>query len=156
MRGLNIITRCACAGAIALVGAGCGSSSSSSGLSKAQLKAKVEPLCASYITKGKAISVPTDFTSNPVSAASYLDKVVALVEPLAGQIKALTPDSSVKADYNAWVQAFTHDIDLIKTAAAKAHAADRTGLETLNQEAAYDRTVTRPAATKLGFTGCSQ
>ena len=150
MRRIGIIAGCISTGAIAV--AGCGGSST---LSKSQLDTKVNALCSGFIAKAKAIPVPSDFTSNPKSAATYLDKVVAAADPTATQIKALKPDSSVQSDFNAFTTAFSHDIDLIKTAAGQAHAADKTGLNTLAQESAYDRSVTRPAGQKLGFTSCS-
>jgi hypothetical protein len=131
--------------------AGCGSSD----LNKAQLASKVNSICSSFVTQGRQVPVPPDFTTNSRAAAAYLDKVISLTDNAYSKIKGLGADSSVKSDFNAYLNAVAHDISLLKSAASKAHAKDRTGLVTLQQETAYDRAITRPLATKLGFTRCN-
>jgi hypothetical protein len=134
--------------------AGCGGSSNPS-LNKAQLAAQVNSVCSSFVSHGRQVPVPTDFATNPAAAAAYLDKIIKLTDDAYNTIKALAPDSSVATDFNAYVKAVGHDITLLKRADAKAHAKDRSGLAILAQETRYDRTVTRPLATKLGFVRCN-
>jgi hypothetical protein len=138
--------------ATALSLAACGGSS---GLSKAQLGAKVNPVCRSFVAQVKAIPVPPDFVQNPAHAATYLGQLVAIVQKGTNEVAALKPDSSVKSQFDSYVQSLKHEVALLKSAQAAAQAKNPAGLQTLNQESAYNKTTVKPAASALGFSSCA-
>jgi hypothetical protein len=144
-----------CAAAVAVALGGCGGSSSSA-LSKPQLVAKVNPICGSLRSAAIKITVPSDFTSNPVAAAGYLDQVVKLADVEYKHLKALTPDSSVKSDYNDFLASVGQDLASLKSGDAKAHAKDPTGISVLRDEGIHSNDITRPQAANLGFTVCAK
>lgn len=121
--------------ALVLALAGCGGSSSSKPLSKTELVAKVNAICVSSLAESKKIPQPPDFATNPVAAAAYLDKALPILEGNVGKLKALKPESSVKADYENYVSDVVIDLNSVKSATAKSHAKDSTGLQDLRDEA---------------------
>jgi hypothetical protein len=143
-----------CGAALTLAIAGCGSSSSSSGLSKSQLAAKVNAACERYTKAALAVPQPSDFSQNPVHAASYLDKILALAQSTFGSLRGLSVQSGIKADYDAFLANEAHQLGLIGNAAAKAHARDRSGLRELQLAAAYKVSHIVPLDKRLGFTSC--
>ncbi len=132
--------------------AACGSSS---GLSKSQLAAKVDPICTSLVTQVKTIPVPTDFVQNPAHAATYLGRLITVVENGYNQVSALKPAGSVKAQFDSYSQAIQHELTLLKKAESAAKAKDPSGPQTLNQESQYNSSVVKPDAKALGFTSCT-
>jgi outer membrane murein-binding lipoprotein Lpp len=139
--------------AAALALAGCGSSGSS-GLSKSALAAKVNAACTAYKTGVNAIPQPSDFVQNPVAAAAYLDKLKPFIDAEYNSITALQPDSSVKADFDAYVTDGKRQTALFNDARAKAHARNPAGLQDIRQAQVYKQTVLVPLERKLGFTAC--
>ncbi len=143
---------CAAASVIALPGCG----SSSSGLSKAQLAAKASAICATYTKAATAIPVPTDISTNPDSAAAFLDKLKPLAEAQKSSILALKPASDVKSLWDQFVAAGSRATALLEDADAKAHAKDRTGLNDLQQVATIHQVTIVPLARQLGATECAK
>jgi hypothetical protein len=141
-----------CASALAL--AACGGSSSG-GLSNAQLQAKVNAACKSYNTAVSKIQPPSDFTTNAVAAAAYLDKVKPLVQGEYNAIESLKPSGSLKSDFARYLADGKHQLALFNTVLAKAHAKDRSGLADLQAMASYKQSTLTPLDRKLGFTECS-
>ncbi|MDQ6778876.1 MAG: hypothetical protein M3071_22235 [Actinomycetota bacterium] len=134
--------------------AGCGGSSSSGGLSRAQLASKANAACTSYNTAANSIPQPSDFTTNPVAAAAYLDKLKALAGSTFVTITGLHPASSVKPDFVHYIAAERRSIGYLTAADARAHAKNPAGLKDLAAAAKYKRTTIVPLATRLGFTAC--
>ena len=144
---------CAAAGALAL--GGCGSSSSS-GLSKAQLAASANAACSAYTTAAARIPQPSDFVTNPVAAAAYLDKLKPLVAKEESTLLALKPSSSVKPLWDQIAAAGTHVDALFYDADAKAHAKNRAGLVDLEQGASYKQSTLNALSDQLGATACAK
>jgi hypothetical protein len=150
----GMVIGCACAGAIALGGCGSSSSNSSSGaLSRSQLAAKVNPLCQNLINQAKTLTPPASANDLP-AIAKYLNGLTGFAQQLVTTIKGLTPDDSVKADFNAYTVSLTSNLQMLQQAASKLSANDRSGLDILNQENAANKATTRPLEVKLGFTSC--
>jgi hypothetical protein len=120
------------------------------------LAAKANAACAAYQKAALAIPQPADFATNATAAASYLDKLKPLILTQFNTIKALTPNSSEKADFDKLIAAGAHQIALFDSADAKAHARDRTGLRDLQNAAVYKQNVLTPLELKLGFTTCAR
>jgi hypothetical protein len=135
--------------------AACGGSSGAQ-LSNAQLAAKVNAACTSYVKASTAIPQPRDFTTNPTSAAAYLDKLKPLVESEHSAIAGLTPSTGVRAQFEQFRAASTHQLGLFESALAKAHAKDPSGLRELVAASSYKRTVLVPLERSLGFTACAR
>jgi hypothetical protein len=122
-------------GAAAVCGvalAGCGGGGSS-GLSKQELAAKTQAICASSSKKINAIQQPSDFATNPQAAAAYLDKVVVIYKDAANQLKALKPADSVKSQWNSITGQLDKLTALVQDIDQKAHNKDRTGIAELQQ-----------------------
>jgi hypothetical protein len=143
----------AATGALAL--AGCGSSANS-GLSKDQLASKADAACSAYTKAATAVPQPSDFATNPDSAAAYLDKLTPLVATQEQAMLALKPDSSAKALWGRFIAAGEHTTALFHDADAKAHARDRAGITDLEQLAAYKTSTINPIATQLGASACAK
>jgi hypothetical protein len=131
---------------------GCGGSSSNN--SKAAFIDKVNGICANLKTQGKAIRVPSDFTTNPTAAAAYLDKLNKVGVDAYGKLNAVKPPASLATGYRQYIGKLSYDLALLKTAEADAHAKNSAGLTVLNQEEQHTKNVTRPQARQLGLTGC--
>ncbi len=116
--------------AVALAGCGGGGSS---GLSKRDLAAKAESICSSSSKKISAIQQPSDFVTNPVAAAAYLDKVLAVYKDAQGQFKALKPVDSLKPRWDTINGQLDKLVTLIEDIDNKAHNKDRSGIIELSQ-----------------------
>lgn len=136
--------------------AGCGGSSSSGGLSKAQLASKANAACSAYTRAASAIPQPKDFTTNPVAAAAFLDKLKPLTATEEQAMLALKPDSNAKALWDRFIAAGRHTTSLFDDADAKAHAKDRAGLVDLEKLVAYKTRTLNPIAAQLGATACGR
>jgi hypothetical protein len=145
-----------CLACAALVPAACGGSPSPSKLSKSELAAKVNAACTTYATRSTAIPQPRDFASNPASAAAYLDKLRPLVESEHAAIARLDPPSELRARFDQFRAASSHQLRLFETALAKARAGDRSGLQDLLAAARYKRAVMVPLERTLGFGSCQR
>jgi hypothetical protein len=134
--------------------AGCGGSSSKGTLTKDQLASKVNAACLGYSTALTKLRQPADFFTNPVAAAAFLDKLKPLIDKEYADVKSLKAPSSVKADFDAFVAAAKHQLDLAHSAISKAHARDPGGLRDIQAAAAYKKSTITPLAERLGFTSC--
>jgi hypothetical protein len=141
--------------ALALVGvAGCGGSSNS-GLSRSQLAAKANAICAAANAKGNKIQQPSDLLTNASAAAAYFNAVEPIAAQSTAQLAALKPDSSAKSDWNNYMALRQQGLTLLKTIQSKANAHDRSGIAVLQQSVALQRRVAA-AANTLGATTCAQ
>jgi hypothetical protein len=145
----------ASAAALALAGCG-GGGSSSSGLDRQQLDVKLNAMCARYNANLAKLAAPSDFATNPDSAAAYLDRLEALATPDLAAMQAIKPVSSIKAQYDAFVGNVAHQIALLRSADAKAHAHDSSGLAVVQSIADYGTGTVDPAARRLGFAECAR
>ncbi len=133
--------------------AACGSSSSSDTLSRKQIDAKAGSICQAATTKGKAIKAPSSFQDAGVAAA-YFDKVVPIVDAATAKLQALKPDSSVSADWNAYMKDRQTAGALLKTIRHKADTKDASGLKDLQRIPALAAKESA-AAKKLGAPACA-
>jgi hypothetical protein len=141
--------------AAALGLAGCGGSSHS-GLTQAQLDTKVNAICTQYRTAVAKIGAPADFATNPVAAAAYLDKVRPLADASVASVNALEPPSDLKAQFDDYRATASREAALLRSAAAKAHARDRSGLTDIQTISTLQQHTLWPAARRLGFTACQK
>jgi hypothetical protein len=140
-------------GALGLALGACGGSSSS-GLSRDALVKKADAICASAIAAGKGISPPASFQDATVAAA-YFDKVEPITEDATTKLEALKADSSVSADWNAYIAARKAGLTFLQSIRHKADTKDPSGLADLRRAPAVQQRVVA-AATKLGATTCAQ
>lgn len=131
----------------------CGGSSSS-GLSRDALVKKANAICASAIAEGKGISQPASFQDANVAAA-YFDKIEPITADATTKLEALKADSSVSADWNAYIAARKAGLTLLQTIRHKADTKDPSGLRDLQRAPAVQQRVIA-AANKLGATTCAQ
>jgi hypothetical protein len=147
------MTAAGIAAAIALAGCGGGGSS---GLSKPQLAAKANAACSAYTSAAGRITPPSDFTTNPVAAAAYLDKLRPLVTAQAHTLLGLKPAASAKPLWDQFTAGVKRLDALFYSADAKAHAKDRSGLSDLAQLATYKQSTLNPIANRLGASDCAK
>jgi hypothetical protein len=140
------------AAALAVGLTACGSSSDKE-LSKTDLVAKANAICKTATATGNKIKAPASL-DNPTTAAAYFDKVAPLVEKEDHDLRALKPDSDVKADWNAYLTAEGKAVALLAKVTRKAHAKDPSGVTDL-QNATTGPPV-QAAARKLGMTECEK
>jgi hypothetical protein len=134
----------------------CGGASSGAQLSKSQLAAKVNAACTSYVKASSAVPQPRDFTSNAASAAAYLDKLGPLVESEHAAIAGLKPVPELRARFEQFRAASSHQLGLFQSAVAKAHAKDSSGVRDLVAAARYKQSVLVPLERELAFTACER
>lgn len=134
----------------ALMG-GCGGSS---GLSRAQLVAKANSICAK--TQAAASAVPSPSNLGDVSAAAaYFDKIAPITDKETHDLSALKPDGAAATDWNAFIDAQIKANTLLQTLKAKADAKDASGLQDLGNVTAVGNRVVA-TATKLGAATCAK
>lgn len=104
--------------------AACGSSSDST-LSKSDLVAKADKICANYNAKAKKLAQPNDIT-NAAQAATYFQSAHDLAQQQADEFAALKPADDVKDQWNAYVQANKQGTDYLQQLADAAKAKDAT------------------------------
>jgi hypothetical protein len=136
---------------VALVGCG---SSSNSGLQRSALVAKANAICASANTQANAIRQPSSF-QNPAVAAAYFDKIEPIAFSSTEQLQKLSPDSSVSADWSAYMTARKNGLSLLQTLDAKAHARDVSGLRDLKRLPTVSAQLAA-IASKLGASDCAR
>jgi hypothetical protein len=139
----------------ALVLTSCGSSSSGP-QSAEQLAGKVNAACVKYRKASTAIPQPADFVSNPASAAAYLERLRPLVESEHATIAALEPKAALRARFDRFKTASTHQLGLFESALAKARAGDSGGLRDLLVAARYKQSVMLPLERSLGLMACER
>jgi hypothetical protein len=144
----------ACVATVALAAAGCGSSSTT--LSRAELAAKVDRACSSYVSSSSAIPQPGNVASNLGAAAAYLEKLKPLVESEHAAIADLKPPPELRAQFDRFVAASTHQLRLFESALAGAEARDPNSLRDLVAAARYKRSVMVALERTLGFKTCQK
>jgi hypothetical protein len=132
--------------------AACGSSSS--GLSKSALVSKANSICAAAVTQGSGLQQPTSF-QNPTVVAAYLNKVEPITAGATAKLEALTPASSVKSQWDAFIAARKYGLSLLKTLQQKANAKDPSGLADLQKVPAMQQRIVA-AANALGASECAK
>jgi hypothetical protein len=136
---------------LALLLAACGGSSA---LTKSQLASKVNAACATLASAAQAAGTsPSDFNTNAVSAAAYLDKGKAAGDAFRASIDKLVPPDSEKATWNTFKTAVDKADTLLDTADRKAHNKDPSGLADYNQSQAEGNQI-KAGAAQLGVTTC--
>lgn len=130
------------------------STSSSSGLSRTEIVAKANAICAAGSAAGKAIPAPASFQDATV-AAKYFNAVVPIVTRSLSQLEVLKPDSSVSADWNAYMAQRRLGVTLLETIQRKANAKDPSGLKDLQQAPAMQARLVS-LAKAVGATKCAQ
>lgn len=149
---------CAAVAAVSAIGllSGCGGGGSDDGgLTRAQLNARTGALCKDANRRFAAIAQP-DLT-DAAQAAPYMAKVSDLADEEVAKLRALHPDSALKAAYTRYISAIDASRAMYARVAAKARAKDPSGLQELQQEIQQhtlnDRAVA--AARKAGLKTCA-
>jgi hypothetical protein len=152
------VANAALAAVLATTLSGCGGGSSggdtggNTALSRAEIITKANAICAAEESAGEKIPPPSNI-QDAKQAAAYFDQVDPLISSTTEQLAALKPDDEVAADWNAFIdrrKEFTTTIHTIRT---KADAADRSGLEDLNNLSTSDL---EAAADKVGAKTCNE
>ena len=137
--------------------AGCGGSSSGGGsaaLTKAQIDSAANTICGAEATAGQAVPTPSNI-QDATQAAAYFDQIDPIIAGATSKLVALKPDSSVAADWNAFIALRKQETTLIHTIRTKADAKDRSGLTDLQNSSALGQQVDA-AATKVGAATCAE
>ncbi len=124
----------ACAVAALLAVAGCG------GLSKDDLAAKANAICASYAKQGQALGKPN--FDDPAAAAAYFTKARDLAQRQQKELTALEPPAEARRDYKAMTDALQTAVALLGRLADATRAKANKQKLTLAQQL-------RPLATKV-------
>jgi Protein kinase domain len=125
------------------------------GLLRPQLDAKVNAACRAYKRATDAVPYPSDYLINATSAGAYLDKIYPSTRAEYLAIAELKPDSSVKTDFDKYLQNGTYRLGLLEDERGKAHLGDLPGLRRDFQALTTNlATITKPLKRKLGFTAC--
>lgn len=133
--------------------AGCGGSSSSA-LSRTQIDAKANAICAASAAQIQAVTTPSSFQDANVAAA-YFDQILPLTTAATQKLEALKPDGNVSADWNSFITLRKSGLTLLQTITHKADTKDATGLQDLAKAPAVEQQAFA-AATKVGATACAQ
>ena len=139
---------------MALAIAGCGGSSGT--LSRAQLAAKVDAACSSYAKASSAIPQPSNVASDVGAAAVYLQKLRPLVESEHAAIAGLKPPPALRAQFDLFLAASTHQLGLFESALSKAQAHDPSSFRDLLTATRYKQSVMVPLERTLGITACQR
>jgi hypothetical protein len=145
------IVSCLAAGGLAI--AGCGGSSHS-GLTRSQIVAKANAICAAAVAAGSKIQQPSNF-GDANAAAAYFNQIEPTTASATSKLAALTPDSGVKADWTAYITQRKAGLELLQTLQRKANAKDVSGLNDLKRVPQVEQQIVA-AATKLGAKECAQ
>jgi hypothetical protein len=94
--------------------------------------------------------------SNLGAAAAYLEKLKPLVESEHAAIAGLKPPPDLRAQFDRFVAASTHQLRLFESALAGAQARDPNSLRDLLAAARYKQSVMVPLERTLGFTACQK
>jgi hypothetical protein len=140
------------AGAFSIAIAACGSSGSR-GLSRSELITKANAICSTARTAVNAIPTPSSFQD--ALAAGYFDRLTPIVDKETVGLKALKPDSSVSADWNAFVALRLSQTSLLDTVRHKADTKDPSSIRDLQTAQAGGKQLT-DAAGKFGADGCAK
>jgi hypothetical protein len=133
--------------------AGCGGGGSSK-LTKSELASKESAACKTVAVALRGLGDrPSDFASNPTSAANYLDKLKAIIDRFDARTKGFVPPDSDKASYDHYVSLLNSATKLLDTADQKAHAKDPSGIQDFNKSNAYGPQL-QAAAKTIGVTSC--
>ena len=134
---------------IALV-AGCGGGSDDT-LSPEELVKQADTVCEQVNTETQALPTPTDLKS----AASTIDKTVAILEPAQAKLKGLKAPDDLEVAYNAWVAKTAEVVDTAKQAEAAAKKGNEKALERALRKGVEINGQTNALAGKVGLKVCS-
>lgn len=138
---------------IATALAGCGGSSSNR-LSRSQIVAKANQICAAGTAAAKRVPQPANI-QDAAAAAKYFNAVEPIASRSTAQLAALKPDDSVKSDWNAYLATRRTGLALLETIRRKANAHDPSGLIDLQHSVGLQQQVIAAAKT-LGADQCAQ
>jgi hypothetical protein len=157
------------AGGLAVLGlaagvSACGSSSSSSssssaaagasGLSRAELAAKANMICATAKAQSGTITAPANIGADAAAAAAYFDKIFPITDAETKEIQALQPAPAAAADWQSFVAAQVAADQLLLRLKTNADAKNPKGLADLAKVQPAGQKVAA-AATKVGATTCA-
>jgi ABC-type sugar transport system substrate-binding protein len=149
----TLVTTAIVVGAVLAVAA-CGKSSDDDDkLSRTALPPKANPICAKAATALTAVRQPIGFT-NPAQAGTYFRAVQRIRKKAARDLGKLEPDDDVKADYDAYLEAQSEELELVDRIVKKAEARDRSGLQDIKQLRPLARKRSA-AARKTGLISCA-
>jgi len=80
-----------------------GSRSSASGLSRSELAAKANAICAVAISHSPSKRLPAGFMDNAASLAAIYDKALPVIDEQTKALRALTPAAGAAHDWRAFV-----------------------------------------------------
>jgi hypothetical protein len=140
----------------------CGSSSSSSsstaagasGLSRAELVAKANMICATAKGQSGTITAPANIGADAAAAAAYFDKIFPITDAETKEIQALVPSPAAAADWQSFVSAQVSADQLLLRLKTNADAKNPKGLADLAKVQPAGQKVAA-AATKVGATTCA-
>ncbi len=141
----------------------CGSSSSSSsssaaagasGLSRAELAAKANMICATAKGQSSGITAPANIGADATAAAAYFDKIFPITDAETKEIQALQPAPAAAADWQSFVSAQVAADQLLLRLKTNADAKNPKGLADLAKVQPAGQKVAA-AATKVGATTCA-
>lgn len=122
-------------------------------LKKADLVKQAESICSAVEKKANAVEVPQNI-ADANQAAPYFKKLAGFAHEQHDKLSALKPESSAKADYDAFLQAENTAVELIDGLAKAAEDKDAAkGAELLQKVSA--NTTYEAAAKKAGIAGCA-
>jgi hypothetical protein len=140
----------------------CGSSSSSSssaaagasGLSRAELAAKANMICATAKGQSGTITAPVNIGADAAAAAAYFDKIFPITDAETKEIQALVPSPAAAADWQSFVSAQVAADQLLLRLKTNADAKNPKGLADLAKVQPAGQKVAA-AATRVGATTCA-
>jgi hypothetical protein len=113
-----------------LLMAGCGGDDSSDKLSKADLAKQADTICVKYNAKVKAVAEPTDIAS----FGPYLDKLLPFSEAQRAELVKLTPEDSVKAEWDGLIKDYDEQQKGIEDAQAALKGGDETEFQRIVED----------------------
>jgi hypothetical protein len=138
-------------GVAAFAAAGCGSGDA---LSRADLRAKANDICAKYSKEGDALKAPDDI-GDPKQAQAFFDKAHDIAKRQQDDLEALTPADEVKDDYQALTKATGKATTLLGDLAQAAQDSDADKGARLLRRLQPDSKAVDEAAKAVGATRCA-
>jgi len=136
-------------------GGGSGGNGDSGALSQQQLDRETASICRDVDRRLEAVETPADIT-DPEQAVAYFEPILEASQSGLRRLRALEPEESLAADYNAYMASISDQIDFLQGVLEKARNRDPSGLQDL-QEQIENPTLqqnTKSTAQEAGLTGC--
>jgi hypothetical protein len=140
--------------AVALAAAGCGGGGGSDRLSKKELAAKANAICARYSKEGDRLTAPKDIT-DAKQARAFFTKAHDIAKRQQDDLERLKPAASAKAQYAAMTGATGKATTLLGDLARAAAAKDAEKGASLLQHLQPDSDDVDRTANALGATRCA-